>query len=166
MNYLLVAVRAITLHQPWAWAVACGLKLVENRSWLPPAVVRPPFPLVIHAGRHFDSNAAAWLRDNRLPDDPEQPARGDLVYGAVTAVCRVARVATHVDHVTDYFGRGTDQGRFFFGPFGWLLADLHELPEPIPCRGFQRVWRLPPMEQRHAEVLDKLIAGDIDEAAL
>lgn len=26
---------ALIIWQPWAWAIGAGLKLVENRTWLP-----------------------------------------------------------------------------------------------------------------------------------
>ena len=38
--------RALTLRQPWAWAVVFGGKDVENRTWKP----RKPFTLLVHAG--------------------------------------------------------------------------------------------------------------------
>ena len=31
--------KAITLHQPWASLIACGLKTIETRDWPPPRAV-------------------------------------------------------------------------------------------------------------------------------
>jgi hypothetical protein len=44
--------RSITLRQPWAWAVASGVKTVENRMWGTALGT-----VAIHAGLRFDSNA-------------------------------------------------------------------------------------------------------------
>lgn len=34
-------------------------------------------------------------------------------------------------------------GNYAPGRFGWLLADVRALPEPIPCRGGQGLWAVP-----------------------
>lgn len=42
----------------------------------------------------------------------------------------------------------TDQipfGDFTPGRFGWVLEDIELLPEPIPARGFQRLWEWTPV---------------------
>lgn len=45
--------KALTVHQPWAWAIAQGYKAVENRGTKPPGQVRVPGKrLAIHAGLH------------------------------------------------------------------------------------------------------------------
>ena len=40
-------IRAITLHQPWASAIALGMKSYETRSW----DCDTPGPVAIHAGK-------------------------------------------------------------------------------------------------------------------
>lgn len=30
------------------------------------------------------------------------------------------------------------------GPVCWALSDIKRLPEPVPCRGHQGLWALPP----------------------
>jgi hypothetical protein len=37
-------------------------------------------------------------------------------------------------------------GNYAQGRFGWVLADPHMLPEPYPCRGHQKLWRLTPIQ--------------------
>lgn len=45
-----VTLRALTIRQPWAWAIIHGGKDIENRSWN----TKHRGPLVIHAGMGFD----------------------------------------------------------------------------------------------------------------
>ena len=40
--------RALTVRQPWAWAIAEGYKDIENRSWYPR--LEPGEVFAIHAG--------------------------------------------------------------------------------------------------------------------
>jgi hypothetical protein len=40
--------RAVTVRQPWAWAIAHGFKDIENRSWAPR--LAPGELIAIHAG--------------------------------------------------------------------------------------------------------------------
>jgi hypothetical protein len=116
--------RALTLWQPWAAAVAyCG-KNIENRSWKPPQSLIGQ-RLAIHAGQKLDQRALLELRMRHvLPDD-------QLVHGAIVAVVTVAGV------VTDF------ASPWFQGPFGWVLRDVVTLENPIPCGGSRGLWDLP-----------------------
>lgn len=33
---------------------------------------------------------------------------------------------------------------WFFGEFGWVVEEPFALPEPVPCRGSQGLWTMPP----------------------
>jgi hypothetical protein len=55
----------------------------------------------------------------------------------------VPRVPTGDPYAEDL----TDQipfGDFTPGRFGWILEDITPLPEPIPAKGFQRLWEWSP----------------------
>jgi hypothetical protein len=58
-------------------------------------------------------------------------------FTGVFATCRLDRVVRAADEVP------CDQHRWFEGPYGWVLKDLF-LFDPIPCRGQQRLWTVPP----------------------
>lgn len=125
---------AITVHQPWATAIVRYGKPVENRGWQPPANAIGK-PLAIHAGKQWmppaDTHPAATL-------PPYHPA----VYpsGVVLAVARLAWVCT-----AGCFGDPCECGSWAVdGQFHWRLEDVRALPEPVPCRGFQKLWTLPP----------------------
>lgn len=114
--------KAITLHRPWAHAVAHLGKDYENRSWGCPL---PPGSLIaIHAGKKFDPAAADWIRRTLGQDcSPDQP----------TGIVAIAKFGGNV--------RAADSP-WFVGPIGWRLTDVVAFPS-IPCRGQQGLWRVP-----------------------
>lgn len=141
--------RAITLHQPWATLVAIGEKRIETRAhhWY-----IENEEIAIHAGKTppdlalcrtepFRSVliAAGYTNLNRLP------------LGAILSVHRVKdvwRFAQWERHRVIERALGTQHdpsfGNFETGRWGYLLTDRRQLPEPIPCRGMQGLWPVPP----------------------
>jgi len=71
--------RGLTLIQPWASAIAMGLKTIETRSWRTPYRGR----LLIHAGK---KNA-----------DPTKPVEFDCPLGVIVAVADLMDVVPIVD---------------------------------------------------------------------
>lgn len=123
--------RALTLWQPWAHAVAHLGKRIENRPWAPWSTIIGQV-IAIHAAAKLDPveearvSAAIRARGHALPPAEQLPR------GAIVATARV----------TGYVRRSDDP--WFFGPFGWQLADVVALPAPVPCRGMQGLWPVPP----------------------
>lgn len=128
--------KALTLWQPWTAVVASGLKRIENRPWEPPVDFFGE-RFAIHAGKKLDKNASQMLRKLTLPSDPPTP---EIVRGAVVATARFGGVVTSAEDAERLAGE--NQGRWFFGPFGWLLYDIRQLADPIYCRGGQKLWNL------------------------
>ena len=114
---------ALSIRQPWAWAIARGHKDVENRSTF--AVSKgtmDPRPIAIHAAqgmtREEYEDAADFMRGLGVEcPRPDQLVRGAII-GAVTVTAVVSR------HPSPWF----------FGPRGLLLRDPIEV-QPIPARG-------------------------------
>ena len=126
--------KALTLWQPWAHAIAHLGKRIENRTWRPPARLDGK-PLAIHAGKTVDSEAVEDLIDfGHLPLDFDGR---QLTRGAVVAVATFDRAIVRADHVPD------GQGFWWHGPVGWLLTNVVAI-EPVACRGAQGLWDLPP----------------------
>lgn len=117
---------ALTLHQPWATAVAGLGKRIENRKWPPPQRAVGQW-IAIHAGQTFDESGADWVasRTGRMT------SAGSVPRGAIVALARVK----------GYVRRSSDA--WFSGPYGWELEDVIAV-EPVPCRGHQRLWTVPP----------------------
>lgn len=118
--------RALSVWQPWASAIV-GPKPLENRRWPPWEKVIGKY-IALHASLTIDDDDAfAFCRCRGW--DP--PPRDQLVRGAIIGVVRVDGYVTESDDP------------WFVGPFGWRLSDRRAI-EPVPCRGRQGLWVVPP----------------------
>jgi hypothetical protein len=83
--------RALSLFQPWAWAVVHGPKWIENRTWW--ADLRGE--LVLHASAQVTPQRYREARETilriaaSLELELEVPHRDDLTYGAIVGRARV-----------------------------------------------------------------------------
>jgi len=134
--------KAISLWQPWASAIAFGLKRIETRSWSTPY----RGVIAIHAAKRWTADERDYADmfadryDTRLRNAP----RGVIVAVARIVDCR----RTECLHVCE---QEYDFGNFGPERYGWLLDDVRELREPVPCRGFQSMW---PLDQGIADLVN------------
>lgn len=166
--------QALTLWQPWAWAMAHAGKAIENRTWKPPRSACGRM-IAIHAGKTCDDRAIveiaeefgvatidwnpspATVLDMRV--NAANPRRvGLLNTGAVVAVGWLAGwvkfEGSTPESVLDLppgypldareVIRRVWGGGWYQGPYGWVVLNRVALPDPVPCRGAQGLWRLPP----------------------
>ncbi|MEU2724020.1 hypothetical protein [Streptomyces smyrnaeus] len=111
--------RALTIRQPWAGAIAHQTKRVENRTWKLPAK---------HVGARVLIHAGA------------QPDKWAVVYGPNLDVFS-ALVAT-----ATFTGCHWSEDGKCCGPWGeeriyhWELADVVRLPKPVPATGALGFW--------------------------
>ncbi len=153
--------KAITLTQPWASLVALGAKRIETRSWQ----TSYRGELAIHAGAGLGPvGGRRGLVElcRTKPFIPFLPQVGwngadALPRGVVVAVVELVDCVEMVEEVrhSAFFGwvseRGvwqlTDQERAFGdyspGRYGWLMANVRPLREPVPCRGALGLWDVP-----------------------
>ncbi len=133
-------IRGLTLHRPWPWAIVHGGKDVENRTW------RPPTWMI---GAHVALHVGLEIQREAIPDvlfrgRIRTPALhvGELLAhpGHVVAVARIAGVVER------------SASPWFFGPYGWQLVDVVELPRPVRCVGSRRLWVIPGPQQQDIEV--------------
>ncbi|MCW5648386.1 MAG: ASCH domain-containing protein [Ramlibacter sp.] len=149
--------RAISLWQPWATAAALGSKRVETRHW----ATAYRGPLLIHAAKRCNKTEMrvygeqpAWRNALRL-DGNAGPLWEALPLGAVVAVCnlidcRPSETFTAAvldeqrwhDPDRDPFTERM-MGNFEPQRYGWVLADVHALREPIPYKGGQSFFDVP-----------------------
>jgi hypothetical protein len=128
--------RALSVLQPWAWAIAKGHKSVENRDWPPPKGTIGS-RIAIHASKKPVGQEDREEFDEQMfefqifaPDWPTMP------YGAVVAVATLRGFV-------DAAGAKTlprNAYRWFVGTYGWLFDDVVELPEPVPAKGSLGLW--------------------------
>jgi len=109
---------ALSVRQPWAWAIINAGKDIENRSAAALRHMRLPVGerIAIHASRGMTrkeyESAASFMREIGV----DCPAPGDLPRGGVIGTVEVVSVVKESDSL------------WFFGPRGILLRD------PRPCR--------------------------------
>jgi hypothetical protein len=158
--------RALSVRQPWAWAIAYGGKRVENR----PQKRNYRGVIAIHSGIELDEpgffprgdagHAAAvefqaiggrsnlwdarmlWIGGTRHPG---------LALGAVIAVAEIAgchfcaecRSAGTFNDALTLCSPWAAEGRWHI-----TLANVRPLAEAVPCRGKLGLWRLPEDTER------------------
>ena len=115
--------KALTVKQPWAWAIVNGLKRFENRTWRTNYRGR----LLIHAGV---SKTDLGQEGDTMPG---LPARDALTFGAIIGMVDVVG-CVQVDEVAGQ--------PFAWGPYCWLLANARPL-KPYPCKGRLGLWSPP-----------------------
>ncbi|MDH6448253.1 hypothetical protein M2155_000661 [Streptomyces sp. SAI-119] len=112
--------KALTIRQPWAGAIAHQTKRVENRNWKLP---------VKHEGARILIHAAA------KPDRHAQVYGEHLdVYSAIVAVATIA--GCHYDNGNQVCCSYWAQPDLYH----WTLADVVALPEPVPAKGALGFW--------------------------
>lgn len=124
--------KALTVRQPWAWAIMERHKRVENRSWCPPDWALSEF-IAIHAAKgRPNAESMEWL------EGQVKGAKPALVFGAILGLVRIR------ESITDVRVGRKRYGEWFGGPVGWALSDVFALPEALPCKGQLGLWNVPP----------------------
>jgi hypothetical protein len=136
--------KALTLINPWAQAIAHWGKDVENRTWAPPASLVGE-RIAIHAGKLPLSGAAfddVQFTVGQLELDFNLPASETTVEWLLARSSAVVCTAVVGQPVR------SSSSRWFMGPVGWPLRDVVVLDGPVPCSGAQGMWDLPPDVER------------------
>lgn len=166
--------RAITVQQPYAFAIACGAKPVENRGRHIPWTSAVGERIAIHAGKAWHKSAMA---DRQILDLGRQVVASNNeglvpgwelltflipqghVLGALVAVATLSDVhwwqtCSHeqprqqsVDHASAVTERSSLCSEWAESD-GWhlVLSDVFALPQPVPVRGYQGLWTVPAAE--------------------
>lgn len=150
-------VRALSVRQPYAWAIASGRKVVENRSQY--TAFRGT--LLIHAGGTWHAEgetdptiAAAWGEEvERLGvgpagySGPIHPMRHpDFFPRGILATVRLVDCHAAQGGCCPPWGRHPDgPGILPARPvWHWVLADARRLYAPVPAKGRLGLWRPSP----------------------
>ncbi|QEG40407.1 ASCH domain-containing protein [Roseimaritima ulvae] len=127
--------RAITIHRPWAWAIAEGLKTIENRPWHSDYTGR----LLIHAGKSKGSDVTAveFMRSIGIDGSPFEQIPG----GAIVAVVDMVRCEAFCPAPSLLDPSPVPiADPWAFGPYCFRLANVIKLPQPVPCKGQLGLW--------------------------
>lgn len=130
---------AISLLQPWAWAILYAGKDIENRTWdLSPAWRGKR--VMLHASkqvpRSYYESSADTIR--RLVPSARVPKQGEIPMGALVGAVTFTGSIRPLE-----FCLGSTGEWHFPDQFGWRVADPVALAEPVTCRGALGFWRVP-----------------------
>ena len=149
--------RALSIRQPWLWAIFHAGKTVENRDW---RTCNYRGPVLLHASKGCtrDEYAGAsesiqimrediGVRPSKIPPLVEQTR------GAIVGIARIVRADRHPDvgvtrmQGADKVVRELDWERGYLGyriagALGLQLADVRELP-PLPFKGALGFFQVP-----------------------
>jgi len=130
--------KALSVKQPWAWAIIEGLKDIENRGWC----CWHKGPLLIHTGKQFDDEGYYFLQhfwDDAYmnPEDkPRIPLKQEYVLGSI--IGKVLMVdCIHHDHLTYKYNP------WFFRPWGFVFIKPTKFKNPIPYKGRLGIFGVP-----------------------
>lgn len=156
--------KAISIWQPWASAIAVGSKRIETRSW----ETSYRGSLLIHASKRCNKGEILSLKSNWTwcgvlrplglgmggDVDPESV----LPFGAIVAIAnlvdcrRTDRFRLHEINAPQYPAGERSElyswtegmlGDFGLGRFGWMLDDVRRIDPVIPFRGAQGLFDVP-----------------------
>lgn len=157
-------VKAISLWQPHASAVAVGAKLIETRHW----ATNYRGPIAIHAAKRkvveellYYLSCNHWigaLHSLGWRQGKEGMADWGLPFQAIVATANLVdckRTTAFTEEELNSLRRPSgavddahawteaQMGDFSEGRFGWVLADVKPLTRPIPYRGRQGLFEIP-----------------------
>lgn len=113
--------KALTIKQPWADAIAHGTKRVENRTW----TTRYRGSILIHAGVAYDQTAGRTVPDlTALADWPDYR-------GAIIATAELVDIHPAAGCCTPWGEPDV---------YHWQLANVYALPEPVLTKGRLQLW--------------------------
>lgn len=145
--------KALTVQQPWAAAIATGAKTVENRTWATKYRGR----ISIHAGTRwserggFDMRIAGW-HGRRMFGDRFAAACHPLPHaelfptGVIIATAELADCHPDTGCCEPWGESSYDDrdGTRRVNVHHWLLEDVKLLAAPITARGALGLWTVPP----------------------
>jgi hypothetical protein len=114
--------KALSVQQPWAWAIIHAGKCIENRDWR-----------THHRGWIAIHASATVRKGERMPRGVRAPREEELIPGAIIGVVRIVDVVE--------WSRSK-----WFDPrskFGWVLERPRAFRKPIACSGALSLWDVP-----------------------
>lgn len=139
-------IRAITIRQPYAWAIVHGGKDVENRSRNIAGSYRGP--VAIHTALQWDEQALAAMNEQEGVWEGVRHEQFDTVMGAFIGVVDLVDVHYCVVNQGKYlcldcsFPRRACSHWAMGDQYHLVLANPRPLPEPVPHRGKLGLWRI------------------------
>lgn len=124
--------KALSIRQPWAWAIFHAGKDIENRDW--PTKLRGK--IAVHAAKgmkrdEYDSAVEFILNANPAMKRGDVPKFDEMVLGAIVGTVKITDCVKESD------------SPWFMGDYGFCLQERGALSEPIHCKGALGFWDVP-----------------------
>lgn len=122
--------KALTVKQPWPYAVFHLGKDIENRDW----DTRLRGVVAIHTSKKV--NRSEFLMSvaaiaHIVGDANKVPMQADLPHGQIVGLVEIVDCVDRSD------------SPWFFGDYGFVIRNPILLPEPIACGGALSFWDVP-----------------------
>lgn len=140
--------KTITVWQPWAGALAAGIKENETRSW----ATKYRGPIAIHAAMRdiFDGLALITVPIALKIKEALRCEWVDMPRGAIIATGELVDcIKITPEFVAELSPDELALGDYTLGRYAWKLANVKRLPEPIPTKGKQGLWNWEALLLRH-----------------
>lgn len=120
----------LSIKQPWAHAIIHLGKDIENRDWQ--TTVRGT--IAVHSSKkpdviEFDIFDDLWRKMGREATTNKKVS--DLSFGAIIGTVDIIDCVSH------------HESPWFYGKYGFVLANPKPLIQPIPFRGVLNFWKVP-----------------------
>lgn len=132
--------KALSIKQPWLYAIMHLGKHIENRNWRPPDWIIGE-RIALHASAQRDT-LKAIASCQRIAGEmlPKNIPMGQIL----ATVVIVGFVGIDGSGVMNEKRRSEVlNNKWFFGDYGWLLTDVQILESPIACKGALGLWNCP-----------------------
>ena len=158
---------AVTIRQPWAWAMRTAQCPLINMDWRPPPYIAYQY-IGLHVGKSWKKRerlAASSLAGRLYPDHQVPLAPDGYLFAHLFGFGRLVGFIdlefgeergpfTHAYDTSRgraWVGGNFDlatveralQSRFWQGPCGWIFRHVRPLTTPIELNGRPKVWYLP-----------------------
>lgn len=134
--------QALSIRQPWAFAIVSGAKAVENRTWSSSYTG----PLAIHASKKEDRHSVDDVlhRIHRQLELKVSIERLRRIYESTKGLGCIVGTVDMVGCIRYGHSSKKDSiSRWFEGPHGFLFRNAVALVNPIQCRGHLGLWKVP-----------------------
>lgn len=135
-------IKGLSLTRPWPFAILHLGKRVENRSWKPPKWILGNY-VALHAAQSWSNDDLDFIQQIGHLRGVEVPSKSWHSHSVIVGVAKVDSFVEEGD-LFDPAALPEDQEKWFFGPYGWLLTNVVEFENPVPCTGALGLWEVKP----------------------
>ena len=135
--------KALSVRQPWWWAIMHAGKRIENRRWN----TGYRGPILLHAAkgctRDEYESAVSWMIDAHVSTGLDIPPLSHMQRGGIVGRARIVDVVPpfSLPYVYERLPKGVDVRWHMTEQFGFVLADVEPLPF-VPCKGALSLFEL------------------------